>query len=58
MVHSIHRRTGRVSWGGGGGGGADHDRLTSLARIVSPLLARKSSGFANILLAFLPEIAI
>ena len=33
-----------------GGGG-----LNSLARIFSPLLARKSSGFARILLALLPE---
>ena len=38
--------------GGGGGGRAT---LKSLARRFSPLLARKSSGFARILLAFLPE---
>ena len=29
--------------------------LRSVARIVSPLLARKSNGFAQILHAFLPE---
>ena len=36
----------RSGWGGG---------VKSLARIFSPLLARKSSGFARILLAFWPE---
>ena len=44
-------RTGPVSLEGGGGGWG----LGSLARIFSPSLARKSSGFAGILLAFMPE---
>ena len=35
-------------WGGGGA-------LKFLARIFSPLLARKSSGFAQYYLLFLPE---
>ena len=56
MVLCKHGRTGPISffffffffWGGGG--------LRSVARIVSPLLARKSSGFAQILPdLFLPE---
>ena len=42
-----HWCTGPVSFGGGG--------LKSLTQIFSPLLARKSSGFAQILLAFMPE---
>ena len=40
---------------GGGGGGGGGGGLKSLARIFSPLLARKSSGFTRILPAFLPE---
>ena len=50
FISHYQRRTGRVSFvrvsGGGGGGG-----LKSLAQIFSPLLARKSKGFAPILLA-------
>ena len=49
--HDRHRHTERVSFGGGGG-------LKSLARIFSPWLARKSSRFARILLAFCPKIAV
>ena len=44
----VHRRTGPVSFMG----------LRSVARIFSPLLARKSSGFAGILHAFCQKIAI
>ena len=44
----FHRRVhGTHFWFGGGGGG-----LRDLARIFSPSLARKSRGFARILLAF------
>ena len=51
-----------VCGGGGGGGGGDicvRDHfvrgLKSLVRIFYPSLARKSSGFAQVLLAFWPE---
>ena len=45
LSKTMHRRTGPVSFRG----------LRSVARIFSPLLARKSSGFARILPDFLPE---
>ena len=41
-LFQTYRRSGPVSWGWGGGGG-----LRSLVRIISQLLARKSSGFAR-----------
>ena len=51
FVKDTHVCTGRVSFGGGGGG------VKSLTRIFSPLLARKSSCFARIVLAFWGENA-
>ena len=44
-------RDNAVSFGGGGGG------LRSLVITFPPVFARKSSGFARILLVFCPEMA-